>query len=321
MYRWTTRPTEEAPVEILRAHGYDLIADGLSDVIDAPDEQRDGVYGTAKQMARCPRSRSVEPWITETGGPASRRHFDPEKFVRNGGTLYSLSKEGKGSAGGLVAALTVAVVEAAEAYAVDQGGRLKVPLLAVLDEAANVCRWRDLPDLYSHFGSRGIVLMTILQSYSQGVEVSGERGMKKLWSSANVKVYGGGVSEVAFLDDLSKLVGYDKLTRSTSSKAGAGGVFGSSGVTTSRQLQRDLIMEVDDLAALPKGRAIVLSSGNRATIGETMPWMTGPHADAIRDSIKAHDPEAQKTLREADEELLRVQEDLATLSGMQEVSR
>ena len=41
----------------------------------------------------------------------------------------------------------------------------------VLDEAANVCRWRDLPNLYSHYGSRGIILMTILQSWSQGVEV------------------------------------------------------------------------------------------------------------------------------------------------------
>lgn len=44
------------------------------------------------------------------------------------------------------------------------GGRLGTPLLGVLDEAANVCRWRELPNLYSLYGSRGIVLMTILQS-------------------------------------------------------------------------------------------------------------------------------------------------------------
>ena len=67
------------------------------------------------------------------------------------------------------------------------------PLVGVLDEAANVCRWKDLPDLYSHFGSRGIVLMTILQSWAQGVECWGERGMEKLWSAANIRVYGGGV--------------------------------------------------------------------------------------------------------------------------------
>lgn len=46
-------------------------------------------------------------------------------------------------------------------------GRLATPLLGILDEAANVCRWKALPDQYSHYGSRGI----ILQSWSQGVEV------------------------------------------------------------------------------------------------------------------------------------------------------
>ncbi len=47
---------------------------------------------------------------------------------------------------------------------VAQGGRLPVPLVMVLDEAANVCRIRELPDLYSHLGSRGVVVQTVLQS-------------------------------------------------------------------------------------------------------------------------------------------------------------
>ncbi|MGY1749155.1 TraG/TraD/VirD4 family protein [Modestobacter sp. SYSU DS0511] len=72
-------------------------------------------------------------------------------------------------------------------------------LVAVLDEAANVCRWHNLPDLYSHYGSRGITILTILQAWSQGVEVWGRNGMRKLWSAANVKIYGGGVSEIEFL--------------------------------------------------------------------------------------------------------------------------
>lgn len=33
------------------------------------------------------------------------------------------------------------------------------------DEAANICRISDLPELYSHLGSRGITPITILQSY------------------------------------------------------------------------------------------------------------------------------------------------------------
>ena len=138
--------------------------------------------------------------------------------MRGTGTLYSLSKEGKGSAGALVAGLTVAVTDAAEELAKrSPGGRLPVPLVVVLDEAANVCRWPELPNLYSHYGSRGICLMTILQSWSQGVDVWGRDGMRKLWSAATIKLYGGGVSEVEFLEDLSQLIGdFDEPLRHVS---------------------------------------------------------------------------------------------------------
>ncbi len=37
------------------------------------------------------------------------------------------------------------------------GGRLDPPMVVVLDEAANICRIADLPELYSHLGSRGMV--------------------------------------------------------------------------------------------------------------------------------------------------------------------
>lgn len=68
-----------------------------------------------------------------------------------------------------MAALRVAVVEAAEELA---------------------ARSRELPNLHSHYGSRSIVLMTILQSWSQGAKVWGESGMRKLWSASNDKVVG-----------------------------------------------------------------------------------------------------------------------------------
>lgn len=282
VYSWLTRSTEDEPVQILQEHGFPLTADQVAGVIQAPDKQRQGVYGTAQQMAACLTNREVASWVTPEGG--GRREFHPHEFVRMGGTLYSLSKEGKGTAGPLVTALTVAVVEAAEELAArSAGGRLAVPLLGVLDEAANVCRWRDLPNLYSHYGSRGIVLMTILQSWSQGVEVWGTAGMAKLWSASNIKVYGGGVGEKGFLDDLATVIGdYDRRTSSVSTGRGQRQV--------TQQLHKERILDVADLAALPKGRAVVLASGARPTLVRTQPWMTGRHATAVRASIAAHDP-------------------------------
>ncbi len=300
VYTWLTRPTEEEPIDILRRHGYDLTADQVRGVITAPEKQRGGIYGTAQQMASCLTNRQVAAWVNPQGNPDLRPQFDPAAFVRDGGTLYSLSKEGRGTAGPLVTALTVAVVEAAEELAAGSaGGRLSVPLLGVLDEAANVCRWRELPNLYSHYGSRGIVLMTILQSWSQGVDVWGESGMRKLWSASNVKVYGGGVSEDAFLESLSKLIGdYDRQASSVSS--------GRGGRSVNQQLHRERILDVADLAAMPKGRAVVLSSGNRPTLIRTQPWMTGPHADKVKASIAAHDPQASRTIIEAQESVREV---------------
>lgn len=303
VYSWLTRPTEDEPVAILERHGFQLTADQVAGVIAAPDKQRGGVYGTAQQMANCLTNRQVARWVTPQGsGFDPRPQFSPESFVRDGGTLYSLSKEGKGTAGPLVTALTVAVVEAAEELAArSSGGRLSVPLLGVLDEAANVCRWRELPNLYSHYGSRGIVLMTILQSWSQGVDVWGESGMRKLWSASNVKVYGGGVDEADFLQHLSTVIGdYDKETSSVS--------YGKGGYRqVSNQLHRERILDVADLAAMPKGRAIVLASGARPTLIRTCPWMTGPHAADVRASIAAHDPEASRTLHDAARELAVVE--------------
>lgn len=284
VYQWVTAPENPEPVQILRDAGDTLVADGLLSQYNAPDKQRSGVFSTAKKMVAALKVRAIHPWITSCGPDDLRPQFDPVQFLATGGTLYSLSREGTGSAGALVTALTVAVIDAAESKATAApGGRLPVPLVAALDEAANVVRWTNLPSLYSHYGSRGIVIMTILQSWSQGVQVWGERGMKKLWSAANIKVYGGGVAvdDGSFLRDMSTALGdHWEISGSISQS--------DQGTSRSRGRSRERTLTEDDLEALPRGRAIVRSSGNRPVLVATAPWMDGPHADAVRASIAAH---------------------------------
>jgi hypothetical protein len=114
VYTWLTRPHDEAPAELLRTAGYDLLSDMVMGHIRETEKQRAGVYGTARQMVSCLTDRDVSQWVTPTPGTTvetdSRPQFVPEDFVRGKGTLYSLSREGVGSAGLLVTALTVAVV-------------------------------------------------------------------------------------------------------------------------------------------------------------------------------------------------------------------
>ena len=88
---------------------------------------------------------------------------------------------------------------------------------------------------------------------------------------------------------------YDRLSSSTS--------YGRGHRTVSQQLHRDRILDVADLAAMPKGRAVVLASGSRPTLIRTVPWMSGPHAKAVAASITAHDPQAAQTISQARQEM------------------
>ncbi|GEO96444.1 TraG/TraD/VirD4 family protein [Kocuria turfanensis] len=145
----------------------------------------------------------------------------------------------------------------------------------------SLCRWASLPDLYSHYGSRGIVVSTFLQSWSQGVDVWGESGMRKLFSTANVVTYGGNVKEEGYLKMLVDLIGKYTYTSVSSSRQMDSG-------STSRQDATDDIMSVADLSALPKGRAVMFGSGARAVLLRTIPIDHRPYAGASRASEEAH---------------------------------
>lgn len=302
VWQWINRPSDLTPIDLLTEHDYQLIADELNGIMSTPDKERGSIYSTARRMARCLTNKQVLRWITPEGDGDPRPQFSAHDFVRQPeGTFYCLSMEGAGSAGPLVAALTVAIYDAAKEFARSQGGRLSVPVVFSLDEAANVCRWRDLPNEYSHAGSRGILFNTVLQSYPQGVEVWGKEGMEKLWSAANVAMYLGGSRQKDWLEDISVLIGeYEKTQRSVQTGRGQRSV--------SEQVQRERIMTVDELSALPKGRAVVLASGSRPTLVRTVPWMIKPYADEVRESISQHDPEASTTLSEAQAELVAVEQ-------------
>ncbi|TCJ88112.1 type IV secretory system conjugative DNA transfer family protein [Nocardia alba] len=282
-FAWVTKFDNTEPVEILDAAGYELLAGALSDQYQAPEKQRSGVFSTAKKMASCLKYSRVRPWVTPPEqDEAPREAFDVDAFVTSRDTLFPLSREVKGSAGPLVTALCAAIAGAGEREGTrNPGGRLPVPLLMVLDEAANIVRWRDLPKQYSHFGSRGMVVMTVLQSWAQGVRCWGEDGMKALWSAANVKVLGSGLDDANFLRDRSSLVGdhYELVNAVSRSPQG------DQSTSTSRITERTLTES--DLAAIPRGRAVVFSAGRRAVLIETVPWMARPYAAQVSKAIKA----------------------------------
>ncbi|MEE1652163.1 TraM recognition domain-containing protein [Brachybacterium sp. J144] len=273
---WMSDPGGQDPVALLREAGYVDAASQLQATVELTEKQRDGVVGTAAPWVSFLRNPKYLPWIQRTGPEDPRPEFNPAAFVASpSDTLYLVSKEGEGSARAITAALTMAVLDAADKHgAASPGMRLPRPLMASLDEAANVVRIPELPDLYSHYGSRGVILSVYLQSWTQGVQAWGEEGMKKMWSAANVKMVGRGVSEVPFQRELRELIG-NRDVRSGSVSAGKGGR------STSRSLKTEAIFEVSELGALPEGRALLFSSGNPPAYVKLTPWWEQDYADSV----------------------------------------
>lgn len=139
---------------------------------------------------------------------------------------------------------------------------------------ANVCKIQDLPDLYSHLGSRGVIPITILQSYRQGQRVWGETGMDALWSAATIKLIGSGIDDADFADKLSRLAGdHEVQTVSVSSS--------DTGKSSSVSMRTERVLPADAIRALPKGSALLLATGIRPALLDLKPWYREPDADRL----------------------------------------
>jgi type IV secretory pathway TraG/TraD family ATPase VirD4 len=274
---WLADPADRTPVDLLREVGMPAMAEQLQGTVRGAVETRDGIYETARQCVACLLDPEIVAWVSPD---PDLPEFRPDEHALSRDTLYLLSKDGGGSAAGVIAGLADATMRAGVVAAERMGGRLDPPMTAVLDEAANVCRISDLPDLYSHFGSRGINVVTLLQSYRQGVRVWGEPGMDAMWSAATVKLLGAGLDDADFVDKIARLVGqHDTKTPSWSRSR--------DGSSRSYSYRQEQILPADKIRALPKGTALLLATGVRPALIRLRPWYKEPNAGPISAAAKA----------------------------------
>ncbi|RSM96370.1 hypothetical protein DMH25_31735 [Streptomyces sp. WAC 01325] len=268
---WLADPSDRTPLDLLRDANMPALADQLQGTVRGAVETRDGIFETARQCVACLLDPEIVAWVMPD---PYLPEFRPHDHVLSRDTLFLLSKDGGGSAAGVIAGLADATMRAGVVAAERMGGRLDPPMTAVLDEAANVCRISDLPDLYSHFGSRGINVVTLLQSYRQGSRVWGEAGMDALWSAATVKLLGAGLDDADFVDKISKLVGQHDVSTVSVSR-------GKEGTSRSTSYRLDPILPPDKIRALPKGTALLLATGIKPALIRLRPWYKEPGAAEI----------------------------------------
>jgi type IV secretory pathway TraG/TraD family ATPase VirD4 len=282
---WLNEPAVPVPADLLMDAGFTAMAASLRGAQNGAAETRDGIYQTARTAAKAMTDPQIMAWVT----PPRRGLlpvFDPAEFAASRDTLYLLSKS-RSAAAPLIAALSDTAMRAAERRAERLGGRLDPPLVVPLDEAANICRIADLPDLYSHLGSRGIIPITILQSYEQGITVWGEHGMATLWGAATKKIIGAGVDPPRLARDLATLVGQHDVPVRTLN-------YGDGRASESVSLRRQDILEPAAIRALPPGTALLLATGIKPALIRLTPWYAGPRAAEITAAQQA----AQEQIRE-----------------------
>jgi hypothetical protein len=284
--RWLADPASPVPPDLLRRGGLGGLAASLQGMQHGAPETRDGIYQTARTAAACLNDEEILPWVTPPRGqpvPA----FSPAAFAGSRDTLYLVTEAGTAAAP-LVAAMADAVMRAGRRRAEQQGGRLDPPMVAVLDEAANICRIADLPAQYSHVGGRGVIPVTILQSYEQGEAVWGSNGMAALWGAATKKLIGAGVDSPRLARDIATLTGqHDVPVRSVS--------YGDGRASVQVSLRRQEILDAADVRALPPGTALLLATGARAALVRLRPWYAAPGADRIAAATAA----AEESIRRA----------------------
>ncbi|KIF01420.1 membrane protein [Streptomyces sp. RSD-27] len=289
---WLADPADRTPIDLLRDAGMTALAEQLRGTIQGAVETRDGIYETARQCVACLLDPRIAAWVSPD---PVLPEFSPDRHVLCNDTLYLLSKDGGGSAAGVIAAVADSVLRAGVRAAERSGGRLEPPMTAVLDEAANVCRISDLPDLYSHLGSRGINIVTLLQSYRQGSRVWGEAGMDALWGAATIKLLGAGLDDADFVEKISRLVGEQDVRTVSHSRS-------KDGRTSSASYRLERILPVDRIRALPKGTALLMATGVRPALIRLRPWYLEPGAERIQAAARA---EVQAITARAARELSR----------------
>lgn len=88
---------------------------------------------------------------------------------------------------------------------------------------------------------------------------------------------GRGLSEDKFLPFVSTLIGPHDVERRTSQVQ-------RGGRSVSTSVSRETLFEVSDLAALPRGRAILMSSGQPAVLTALDHFSTKPYAEKVNQS-------------------------------------
>lgn len=293
-YRWLSEPemaTRTELAELLGTPELDALRQSTMGILDTTPRQRDGYLAHARSAISWMREPQIARLVTPGSG---LRSFDPVAFVQSSDTLYIVSEADNQAATPLITALVRVCFETAKDYAnMQPSGRLPTPMVMTLDEAANICRLSNLPELYSHAGSRGIIICAILQTWPQGEKVWGRHGMAMMWGTASVRIYGGGEADLNMLTRIQEACGYHDVETTSRTDGGRSSVQHS--------INRRWLLEKNELMELPTGWAVCSITNYPTMLIEPIPYWKGP----LKDKLTSTKPKTVQTLILEDQDAYR----------------
>ncbi|WP_163573520.1 type IV secretory system conjugative DNA transfer family protein [Fodinicola feengrottensis] len=185
--RWSTQPTNQEPVNILRwGESQGLAAPGWAGELEqasaADSETRGNMWNGVRRALDC----FADPSVLASCSPGPEESFDVQAFLAGRNTLYVLGKEKKaGSVAPLVTAMMEDIFDQARAIASRMpNSRLDPPLTVELNEAAHIAPMPNLPGYMGDSGGFSIALHVYLQSLAQARSRWSEDEAAVMWDTA-----------------------------------------------------------------------------------------------------------------------------------------
>ncbi|WP_144999100.1 type IV secretory system conjugative DNA transfer family protein [Kocuria marina] len=288
--RWGASPgLAEQAVRILKESP--AAAAGWGEALDAELNSDPRMLPSKWMGVTSATSSLMLPEVADVLNPAWGEGLEPEKFLKEKGTLFLVgTKSGGGAAGPMLMALMDAITWAARDMAISlPGNRLDPPLSLILDEIANMAAWRELPTIMSDGGGVGISTLVILQSPGQARAQWGQYETEQILGSATVTVQLGGSSGAEDLGRIVSLAGQRKITDQSRTSS-------DSGVSVAEQSRQDDVVTVSELRRLPTGTGFMLKANVRPVVVTMSRWTQRKDAEEIKAAIARFDKRLAQAL-------------------------
>jgi type IV secretion system protein VirD4 len=203
--------------------------------------------------------------------------FDPKAFLTGRDSIFVVAPEGgaSDSIAPLVVGLVTEIYWAVRELCTEEGWQaLRVPLHLLLDEVANICPLKMLPELLSAGGGRGVITSAIFQDLPQVGDRWGEEFERSILTTAGAKLFLPGLADDVLLTRLSMLCG-PKLVKDLETDAktkkphrgddgeGRWHVFRPTSRTHSTTTRQVPIWSPSDIREMGDGTALLINSNGK----------------------------------------------------------